>query len=409
MFIISNLYSSISSQIILSHTMGLIARPTQIFRVLAFLTILVIIINILFFVPRDTRFVKTKFQFSLNGEMFNSYASSYQDDSKLFKAQIPPLIIDSKTQAKIDTIRSYLNESTSKKERLPISEIGSYLLVDPNRCGDVDQVDLVILVHTAPANLNKRERIRNTFARESLFYPFHIRIAFLLGKSKDSAYDSKLKLEHAKYNDTVMSDFVDDYHNLTLKGVMGYRWVNDYCSNSKIVLKIDDDVLVNMYKLLYYYFPHLLGKTKSVFCRYMRRSTVKINREGKWAVGNNYFYNALAFPFGYCSGFAVIMTTDLVISLYQASRITPFFWVDDLYLFGMLPYVVGDVTFYDYSLQNQLSMEDEQTLKCTQDFGQDCSIFATIFSDSKGYWQYWNTLKEIFTIKKLKIQKEVVQ
>ena len=33
-------------------------------------------------------------------------------------------------------------------------------------------------------------------------------------------------------------DFLDTYHNLIMKGVMAYRWLNKYCSNAKYIIKV---------------------------------------------------------------------------------------------------------------------------------------------------------------------------
>lgn len=316
--------------------------------------------------------------------------------------------LDTKTKVKIETIRRYLNESSSKNFRLPAFEVDRYLMVDPNRCRNVEKVDLVILVHTAPANLEKRQRMRDSFAKESLFLPFHIRIAFLLGKTKNSTLERILWMEHAAHNDTVMANFIDDYHNLTLKGVMGYRWVKDYCSNSKFVLKIDDDVLVNMYKLLYSFTGHMSGKKKSIFCNVWKKSTMGILRTGKWKVANNIFSNMTLFPYDYCSGFVVLISSDLMKPLYEAAKITPFFWIDDIYLFGMLPQVVGGVTYYNYALNSNVTMNDKQAIECTKNQGPKCPIFATIISP-KSYWSYWNTIKDLYSPNSWKVEERLVE
>ena len=43
--------------------------------------------------------------------------------------------------------------------------------------------------------------------------------------------------------------FQDSYHNLTLKTVMGLKWVKDHCSQARFVMKTDDDIFVNLPKL----------------------------------------------------------------------------------------------------------------------------------------------------------------
>jgi hypothetical protein len=40
------------------------------------------------------------------------------------------------------------------------------------------------------------------------------------------------------------------------------------------------------------------------------------------------------------------MTIDLIEPMYEAAKTTQFFWIDDIYLLWMLPYMVGDITFF---------------------------------------------------------------
>jgi beta-1,3-galactosyltransferase 1 len=43
------------------------------------------------------------------------------------------------------------------------------------------------------------------------------------------------------------------------------------------------------------------------------------------------------YPYTSCSGLAVFISRDLVPLLYKVAFMSPFFWVDDFYLFGILP------------------------------------------------------------------------
>ncbi len=44
--------------------------------------------------------------------------------------------------------------------------------------------------------------------------------------------------EHQLYGDIVQGSFLESYRNLTLKAVMGLKWVTTYCSNAKYVIKV---------------------------------------------------------------------------------------------------------------------------------------------------------------------------
>lgn len=310
---------------------------------------------------------------------------------------------------KLAQIKKALNDSFLKNETIfPARRIGGYLLLNPNLCNDVERVDIVIIVHTALPNLERRQRIRDSFALGPLFRPFQIRVAFLLGKTHNRTLEKILWIEHATYNDTVMGDFTDDYHNLSLKGIMGYRWVSQYCSNSQFVLKIDDDVLINMFKLLYSFLSHMNGKKRSLFCNVWFNGTMPILREGKWKVDSHIFASQEKFPYDYCSGFVVIMTSDLMEPLYQAAMTTPFFWIDDVYLFGMLPSVVGGVTYYNYALDRNMTLNETYAIKCTHSLGARCPIFATLITD-QAYWLYWDLIKGIYSFSDWTVENKKVQ
>ena len=310
---------------------------------------------------------------------------------------------------KVDNMHQVLNLSRHSDQAVyPAMRIGRYLMVYQNLCADVDHVHVIIIVHTAPKNLHRRQRIRDTFGKRSLFSPFNVRVAFLLGKTQNTTLERVLWMEHARYNDTVMGDFDDDYHNLTLKGVMGYRWVHQFCRNSDVVLKIDDDVFINTYKLLYSYINHMRGKPKSIFCNLWHKNTMPILREGKWKVDTRMFSKMKTFPYDYCSGFVVLLSSDLMGPMHQAAMTTPFFWIDDVYLFGMLPSVVGGVTYYNYALDKNIVLQDKKAINCTQEQGARCPIFGSIIADHN-YWRYWQMVSSLYVSGDSGVQTKLIE
>lgn len=59
----------------------------------------------------------------------------------------------------------------------------------------------------------------------------------------------------------------------------------------------------------------------------------------------------------YCSGAGYLITKDLVSVLYDAALHVRTFWVDDIFISGMLPQAVGDVTIIQIPKQLQLSLK----------------------------------------------------
>ncbi|XP_009955401.1 PREDICTED: beta-1,3-galactosyltransferase 2-like [Leptosomus discolor] len=56
--------------------------------------------------------------------------------------------------------------------------------------------------------------------------------------------------ESKQYHDTIQRDFLDTYHNLTLKTLTGMKWVTSYCSGVSFAMKPDSDVFVNTIYLI---------------------------------------------------------------------------------------------------------------------------------------------------------------
>ena len=59
-----------------------------------------------------------------------------------------------------------------------------------------------------------------------------------------------LKDEAAKYKDILQLNFTDTYRNLTLKTLTSFKWIHSKCSHVPFYLKIDDDIYVELDKIL---------------------------------------------------------------------------------------------------------------------------------------------------------------
>ncbi|CAG5120303.1 unnamed protein product [Candidula unifasciata] len=288
--------------------------------------------------------------------------------------------------------REFLDLSLTNETMYPANRTGNYIFSNPNVCKDVSNIDFIIIVHTAPTQFERRQRIRATFANTSLFYPAQIRAAFLLGITTDSKLTEMLWREHRTYNDTVMGDFIDDYHNLTLKGVMGLRWVKDHCPNAAFVLKIDDDVVINMFALVHLFLPQMKAMKRTIFCMVLFNGTMFVHRTGKWKVDSHILPNRTHYPFSYCTGFAVILTPDLINELYQAANVSPFFWIDDVYLFGVLPYVIGNINFTHCEFNIFLPESYKKAVNCTLPQKMAIPMFSLHLHD-RDFWTCWYQMK----------------
>jgi len=117
-----------------------------------------------------------------------------------------------------------------------------------------NQKSIVIVVLSHRKNFVQRNLIRNTWGSIRKVNNIKIlSVVFMLG-SQDGPGEpqtdrSQLETERVQFGDLVMGDFVENYRNLTLKSIMAYEWLTTFCLEAQIVVKTDDDVVLNIFKL----------------------------------------------------------------------------------------------------------------------------------------------------------------
>ncbi|XP_060654767.1 beta-1,3-galactosyltransferase 5 [Drosophila nasuta] len=217
-------------------------------------------------------------------------------------------------------------------------------------------IQALILVHTAPRNVEKRALIRQTWGSPRMTSASSpLRVVFLLGAVRQSEPELQLALraENARHADMVQGNFQDAYRNMTYKHVMALKWFNSHCAHAQLLIKVDDDVYVNtpqLYKLLREpMLPNsssnsnsttpslrsmLQQRSELLFCRSVLLSRVRRSYRSKWRVSFSEYPDAYYPP--YCPGFAIVYSADVVQRLYQAAQHAGYFWVDDVHITGVL-------------------------------------------------------------------------
>jgi hypothetical protein len=201
-------------------------------------------------------------------------------------------------------------------------------------CGYEDDLLLIALVPSEPHRFMQRNLVRTTWANQKL-YGQKMRHIFLIGKSQDPIVNKNLEFEFNLHGDFAQEDFLDTYHNLTIKTIMMFKFVASYCSNAKFALKIDDDVVVNPVYLLN--FLHYLATAKeyeflnnAFLCRYYTNSKAIRFTNTKFYVSKEEYTPAVFPP--YCDGPSYMFTTDLAGLYYYHSKYVKTFKFEDVYL-----------------------------------------------------------------------------
>ena len=263
----------------------------------------------------------------------------------------------------------------------------TYKLENSQLCESVEKLSVLIIVNSATDHFDRRDTIRKTWANN--YYYSHlgtVRVLFLLGMSTNPAVQIGIEKESDVFGDILQGDFIDTYLNLTHKGVMGFKWITERCRNAKMITKVDDDFVINMFL----YFQKLDGilNSTNVYCELIE-GRIQRKTSNKWYVDYNHFRGESHYK-RYCEGKFVSMTNDIVPSLYESATKTPFFPYDDVLLFG---YVMHNIPGLRYrSGTENMTRKNEVGMKCLNEHKDKCDIFVIAADSAKEMEKTWSAV-----------------
>ena len=167
-----------------------------------------------------------------------------------------------------------------------------YTVCDNNN----SSVYMLVYVHSGPSNYQRRIVIRETWATRTLFPD--LRLVFMIGQTLDKNLMKAIEYENEMYQDIVQEDFIDSYKNLTYKGVMALKWISTYCSKTKYVLKVDDDIVVNTFTLinhLKFLDKHTPHRENTILCLLWQAMGVMRDRSVRLTWSECYLFWLLCF------------------------------------------------------------------------------------------------------------------
>ena len=279
-------------------------------------------------------------------------------------------------------VNKLLNVSFSRLKPPSVDNI-KFLLENKSVC-EVKNLTVIIMIHSAPKHFDERKAIRETWTnarRYSLIA--EIRTIFIIGRLQNSALQALVEKEFMEYGDILQGNFVDDYKNLSLSSFYGYKWINQNCANAKYVMKADDDIVINMKKLLHAVTMNIMfiKRTREVAC-YRIRGIVHKDKESKFYAGEHIFMNTnVTLPF--CEGKFVFMTMDLIPDLLESASITPLFWIEDIYWYGLVMANIPDITYLRMNWGDKIEDDEMKAVECLIK-NDNCTFFLTLaFSEGE--------------------------
>ena len=72
------------------------------------------------------------------------------------------------------------------------------------------------------------------------------------------------------------------------------------------------------------------------------------------------------------------------------------FWIDDVYLFGMLPKAVGGVAYYNLRLNAYLSLDADRAIDSTRRLGAASPMLASVIGERR-FLEYWGLIQSVYS------------
>ncbi|VDK56658.1 unnamed protein product [Anisakis simplex] len=196
----------------------------------------------------------------------------------------------------IGTVHENLRKGRIDREQKRIAKVVNSVQTDPYRykwtlnqgnfCNAYySDLKYLIVVHSATGHFDRRRMLRRIYGLH--FYETHrCAILFVLGQPTEKSVQKRIHKEAYQYKDIIQQDFVDSYRNLTWKALAWLRFVDERCKRVKFIIKIDDDVIFNIFTVID--FLKSIESTQKdeveprIICRVIRNRKIGRKRGNKW-------------------------------------------------------------------------------------------------------------------------------
>ncbi|KAK5643272.1 hypothetical protein RI129_007117 [Pyrocoelia pectoralis] len=250
--------------------------------------------------------------------------------------------------------------------------------------------------------------MRRAFPTDAL-KKFDIRRIFLLGLAPTDKYTKQAAIvdEERRFGDLLQGNFIEAYRNLTYKHLMGIQWAAANCQRVKYVIKMDDDIVVNFYKLVD--LLHTLRLPRKLLAGYILSGMAPVREPAnKWYIRLDE-YKYPSYP-TFLSGWFYITNPITVQSLVKESSKVPYFWVDDVYITGLL---AQKCRVQHYNIGNYFTVHSEFLECCLRDikkFRYDCDIIiGPNGGDNNLFYKFNDAASECYYRKCLKRSRSLNQ
>jgi len=239
-----------------------------------------------------------------------------------------------------------------------------YMIANSDVCDDIHENVLVtILVISAPDHFKQREAIRNSWGntkdnKEVVF-------SFLVGLSDNSTVDKAVANESIKNGDVIVNNIDDLYQNLSLKTISAFNWLKQFCPKSKFLLKVDDDMFVQINRLL-----ELIGE---LLLKNERPRLILGNISRGWKPVRNpqskYLITEAQYPGDnypdFATGPSYLVSNKAVMEIVPVAMEEKYIHLEDVFLTGVVAESLGISRHNNEQFKNNANRVPARFMGCT--------------------------------------------
>lgn len=229
------------------------------------------------------------------------------------------------------------NLTVSPEEARRFSE-HRYLINHQQKCAGHD-VLLLLFVKSSPENFQRRQAIRSTWGNEAYVegtLGVTVRVLFALGRHPrpldGKKLQQKLYQEDELYEDLIQQDFVDTFHNLTIKLLLQLGWKHAHCRHARFLMSADDDIFIHLPNLIDYLREVDRAGVKDFWVGKVHRGAPPIRRKDSKYYVSKEMYPWPLYP-DYTPGAGYVVSSDVAARVYRASlTLNASLYIDDVFM-----------------------------------------------------------------------------
>jgi len=199
-------------------------------------------------------------------------------------------------------------------------------------CEREEKILLTVIVISAPDHFKQREAIRRSWGQSAETVVF----TFLVGMSENESVSRDVMQETEIHKDIVINKITDLYQNLSLKTLSAFHWLLKHCHGSEFLLKVDDDMFVQVEKIT--------AKINTILDTQSRPRLILGNISRGWKPVRNpkskYRITEAQYPEDkfpdFATGPSYLVSLQAAREIYQAAMEFKYIHLEDVFLTGVV-------------------------------------------------------------------------